>query len=194
MTTGPADRGFTIWLTGLSGAGKSTISQNLAVELRARGLRVEVLDGDVVRTNLSEGLGFSKGDRDTNVRRIGWVCEVLSRNDVVAIAAAISPYRAVRDEVRARIGRFVEVYLQAPLEVLAQRDPKGLYGKARDGQVTGLTGIDDPYEPPLHAEVTCNTDGRETVDQSAARVIATLEDLGYLAQAQSAQPRDGGPG
>lgn len=180
MTTGSPGQGFTIWLTGLSGAGKSTISQRLATELRARGQKVEVLDGDVVRTNLSRGLGFSKADRDTNVRRIGWVCELLTRNEVVAIAAAISPYRAVRDEVRERIGRFVEVYMDAPVEVLAQRDPKGLYRSAQDGEVTSFTGVDDPYEPPLNPEVTCHTDGRETAEQSAARVIRRLEDLGYL--------------
>jgi adenylyl-sulfate kinase len=175
----PSD-GFTVWLTGLSGSGKSTIAAKLASELRARGLRVEVLDGDVVRTNLSQGLDFSKEGRDTNIRRIGWVCELLTRNGVVAIAAAISPYREVRDEVRARIGRFVEVYLEADMKVLERRDPKGLYRQVRDGQVRGFTGVDDPYEPPLHPEVTCHTDGRETVEQSVGRVLAKLEELGYL--------------
>lgn len=183
VTTGTGGQGFTIWLTGLSGAGKSTIAARLATDLRARGLKVEVLDGDVVRTNLSQGLGFSKEDRDTNIRRIGWVCEVLNRNDVVAIAAAISPYRDVRDEVRTRIGRFVEVYMEAPVEVLAQRDPKGLYRRAQAGALTGLTGVDDPYEPPLNPEVTCHTDGRDRPEDSAARVIAKLEELGYLAPA-----------
>ena len=180
MTTQSPGAGFTIWLTGLSGAGKSTISQRLATELRARGQKVEVLDGDMVRTNLSQGLGFSRADRDTNVRRIGWVCELLTRNEVVAIAAAISPYRSVREEVRGRIGRFVEVYLDAPVEVLALRDPKGLYRKVQAGKITSFTGIDDPYEPPLNPEVTCQTDGRETPAQSAARVITKLEELGYL--------------
>lgn len=141
--------GLTIWFTGLSGAGKSTISEILERELRAAGRKVEVLDGDVVRTHLSKGLGFSKEDRDTNIRRIGWVCEVLSRNDVFAIAAAISPYRAVRDEIRERHqGRFFEVFIDVPLEVAIERDTKGLYKKALAGELKGFTGIDDPYEAP----------------------------------------------
>jgi adenylyl-sulfate kinase len=171
--------GFTIWFTGLSGSGKSSIAAVLERELRARGHRVEVLDGDVVRTHLSKGLGFSKEDRDTNIRRIGWVCEVLSRNDVVAIAAAISPYREVRDEVRAAIGRFVEVFVTAPLEVLADRDVKGLYRKAMAGEISNFTGVNDPYEEPLNPEVVCYSDGRETPEQSAARVMAKLQELGY---------------
>jgi adenylylsulfate kinase len=171
--------GFTIWFTGLSGSGKSTIAHLLEAELRDRGHRVEVLDGDVVRTHLSKGLGFSKEDRDTNILRIGWVCEVLSRNDVVAIGAAISPYREIRDQVRANIGRFVEVYVEAPLDVLAERDVKGLYKKAMAGEITGFTGVDDPYEAPLNPEVVCKTDGSETPEQSAAKVLAKLEELGY---------------
>jgi adenylyl-sulfate kinase len=173
-------KGFTIWFTGLSGAGKSTISAIIAQELRERGHKVEVLDGDVVRTHLSKGLGFSKEDRDTNIRRIGWVCEVLTRNDVVAIAAAISPYRAIRDEVRARIGRFVEVYVACPIETLAERDVKGLYKKALAGEIDSFTGVSDPYEPPLQPEVTCCSDGRETPEESAAKVLAKLEELGYV--------------
>jgi len=172
--------GFTIWFTGLSGAGKSTISAIVERELRARGHNVEVLDGDVVRTHLSKGLGFSKEDRDTNIRRIGWVCQVLTRNDIVAIAAAISPYRAIRDEVRAQIGRFVEVYVECPIDVLAERDVKGLYRKALAGQIEHFTGVSDPYEPPLNPEVICHSDGRETPQQSAEKVIAWLEELGYL--------------
>jgi adenylyl-sulfate kinase len=172
--------GFTVWLTGLSGSGKSTVTAILERELRARGSRVEVLDGDVVRTHLTHGLGFSREDRDINVRRIGWVCEILSRNDVVAIAAVISPYREVRDEVRARIGRFVEVYMEAPLEVLATRDVKGLYRRAMAGEIRNFTGVDDAYEPPLHPEVTCHSDGRETPEESAGRILARLEELGYL--------------
>lgn len=171
--------GFTLWFTGLSGAGKTTISRVVADELRTRGLKVEVLDGDVVRENLSKGLGFSKEDRDTNIRRIGWVCQVLSRNGVVAIAAAISPYRAIRDENRAKIGRFVEVYCEAPIEVLAERDVKGLYRKALAGEIKNFTGVDDPYEPPLKAEVTIHSD-REAVRESVARVLSKLEEMEYI--------------
>jgi adenylyl-sulfate kinase len=175
-------QGFTLWFTGLSGAGKTTVSKIVADELRARGLKVEVLDGDVVRENLSKGLGFSKQDRDTNIRRIGWVCEVLTRNGVVAIAAAISPYRAIRDENRARIGRFVEVYCEAPLEVLAERDIKGLYKKALAGEIKNFTGVDDPYEPPFNAEVTVYSD-RERAEESSAHVLRKLEELGYITAA-----------
>jgi adenylyl-sulfate kinase len=171
--------GFTIWFTGLSGSGKSTIAHILEGELRERGHKVEVLDGDVVRTHLSKGLGFSKEDRDTNILRIGWVCEVLSRNDVVAIAAAISPYRDIRDQIRANVGRFVEVYVTAPLEVLADRDVKGLYRKAMAGEITNFTGVNDPYEEPLNPEVTCLSDGSETPEDSARKVLAKLDELGY---------------
>lgn len=173
-------QGFTIWFTGLSGAGKSTISLIVERELRERSLRVELLDGDVVRTHLSKGLGFSKEDRDTNIRRIGWVCEVLSRNGVVAIAAAISPYRGVRDELRAQIGRFVEVYVECPITTLAERDVKGLYKKALAGEIAHFTGVSDPYEPPLAPEVVCHTDGRETPEQSAQKVLDRLEVLGHI--------------
>ncbi len=172
--------GFTIWFTGLSGAGKSTISQIVSDELRRRGLRVEVLDGDVVRTHLSKGLGFSKEDRDTNIRRIGWVCEVLSRNGVVAIGAAISPYREIRDEIRSRIERFVEVYVECSLEKLIERDIKGLYLKALNGEIKNFTGVSDPYEPPVSPEIVCYTDGRETPKQSAAKVLSKLESLRYI--------------
>lgn len=177
--------GFTVWFTGLSGAGKSTIAHILERELRARGMKVEVLDGDVVRTHLSKGLGFSKEDRDTNIRRIGWVCEVLSRNGVVAIAAAISPYRAIRDEIRAKIPNFIEVYVQAPLEVLVERDVKGLYKKALAGEIANFTGVSDPYEPPLNPEVICYSDGRETPEESAAKVLAKLEEMGLIPEAVS---------
>jgi adenylyl-sulfate kinase len=173
--------GFTIWLTGPSGSGKSTVAGILERELRERGHRVEVLDGDVVRTHLTKGLGFSREDRDENVRRVGWVCQLLSRNDVIAIAAVISPYRAVRDEIRGRIGRFVEVHMDAPLEVLAERDVKGLYRRAMAGEIRNFTGVDDPYEPPLGPEVICHSDGRETPAESAAKVIDVVERLGYLA-------------
>src|SRR5512147_3269 len=174
------EHGCTVWFTGLSGAGKSTLANLIEAELRARSLRVEVLDGDVVRTHLSKGLGFSKEDRDTNIRRIGWVCEVLSRNGVVAIAAAISPYREIRDEIRGKVNRFVEVYAECPVPVLAERDVKGLYKKALAGEIKNFTGVDDPYEPPLNPEVVCHTDGRETPEQSAAKVICKLEELGYI--------------
>jgi adenylyl-sulfate kinase len=172
-------QGFTLWFTGLSGSGKTTASRLVEKELRARGHKVEMLDGDVVRENLSKGLSFSKEDRDTNIRRIGFVCELLTRNDVVAISAAISPYRAVRDENRTRIGRFVEVYAKCPIEVLAERDVKGLYKKALAGEIKNFTGIDDPYEPPLNPEITIESD-RETPEQSVTRIIACLEEMGYL--------------
>lgn len=180
------DQGCTVWFTGLSGAGKSTLSEIIDKELRTRGLRVEVLDGDVVRTHLSKGLGFSKEDRDTNIRRIGWVCEVLARNGVVAIAAAISPYREIRDEVRSKIDHFVEVYVEAPLDVLEARDVKGLYKKALAGEIKHFTGVDDPYEPPLRPEVICHSDGRETPQQSALKIIRKLEELGYIPLAEAA--------
>jgi adenylyl-sulfate kinase len=183
--------GLTIWFTGLSGAGKSTISAIVEQELRERGHKVEVLDGDVVRTHLSKGLGFSKEDRDTNIRRIGWVCEVLTRNDVIAIAAAISPYRAVREEVREKIGRFVEVYVDCPVETLAERDVKGLYKQALAGKIENFTGVSDPYEPPLHPEIACYSDGRETPEQSAAKVIAKLEHLGYIERRELAIASNG---
>lgn len=171
--------GFTIWFTGLSGAGKSTLAELVEEELRACGKRVEVLDGDVVRTHLSKGLGFSKEDRDTNIRRIGWVCEVLSRNDVVAISAAISPYREIRDEIRERISNFVEVFVDVPLEVAIERDVKGLYKKAIAGEIKQFTGVSDPYEAPTDPEVTIRS-AEETPEQSAAKIIAKLEELKYL--------------
>ncbi|MGD8719272.1 MAG: adenylyl-sulfate kinase [Candidatus Zixiibacteriota bacterium] len=178
------EKGFTIWFTGLSGAGKTTISEIVEKELRARGKKVEVLDGDVVRTNLSKGLGFSKEDRDINIRRIGFVCHILSRNGVVAIAAAISPYQEIRDENRKLIGDFVEVFCKCPLEALVERDVKGLYKKALAGEIKNFTGVSDPYEDPESPEVVCLTDS-ETPEASAARVIAKLEEMGYLAPAGS---------
>ena len=171
--------GFTLWITGLSGAGKSTISQIVDRELRERGLNVELLDGDVVRTNLSKGLGFSKEDRDENIRRIGFVAELLTRNGVAVIVAAISPYRAIRDEVRATIGRFVEVYVECPLDTLVARDVKGLYKRAIAGEIKNFTGVSDPYEPPLHPEVVATT-SRETPAESVARILAKLEELDYI--------------
>jgi adenylyl-sulfate kinase len=175
-------KGATLWFTGLSGAGKTTLARIVEQELRRRGHKVEVLDGDVVRTNLSKGLGFSKEDRDTNIRRIGFVCNLLTRNGVIAIAAAISPYRGVRDEVRRDIGAFIEVFVKCPIDVLAERDVKGLYKKALAGEIKNFTGIDDPYEEPLAPEVIVETD-RETAEQSAMRIIARMEELQYIAAA-----------
>jgi len=174
-----SDKGFTLWFTGLSGAGKTTLAHLVETELRHRGLKVEILDGDVVRTNLSKGLGFSKEDRDTNIRRIGFVCHLLSRNGVAAISAAISPYREIRDEVRKMIGDFVEVYVHCPLEVCAQRDVKGLYAKAMAGQIPGFTGVSDPYEAPLNPEVMVDS-SKETPEESAKKIIHKLEEMGYV--------------
>lgn len=173
------EKGFILWFTGLSGSGKTTISKTLEPELKARGCKVEILDGDVVRTNLSKGLGFSKADRDTNILRIGFVANLLSRNGVVAITAAISPYQAIRDEVRALESNFVEVYVKAPLEVCEARDVKGMYAKARRGEIKGFTGIDDPYEEPLNPEIICETD-QETVQESVTKILGKLEELGYI--------------
>lgn len=173
------EKGFILWFTGLSGSGKTTISKALEPELRARGCKVEILDGDVIRTNLSKGLGFSKEDRDTNILRIGFVANLLSRNGVVAITAAISPYRAIRDEVRAIEPNFVEIYVKASLEVCESRDVKGLYAKARAGEIKGFTGIDDPYEEPLNPEIICDTD-HESVADSVKTVLSKLEELGYI--------------
>ena len=167
-------RGMTVWLTGLSSAGKSTLGQALYDRLWAMGHKVEFLDGDTVRRNLCKGLGFSKEDRDENIRRIGFVAELLTRNGVVVLVSAISPYRSIREEVRRRIGDFVEVYVNAPLSVCEQRDAKGLYKKARNGQLPGFTGIDDPYEPPENPEVECRTD-LETAHESVERILRYLE-------------------
>ncbi len=173
------ERGCTIWFTGLSGAGKSTITEQLVPLLQQRGCKVEVLDGDVVRTNLSKGLGFSKEDRDTNIRRIGFVCNLLTRNGVFTISAAISPYKAIRDENRALIKDFVEVYVKASLETCIQRDVKGLYKKALAGEIKEFTGVSDPYEAPENPEVICETEN-ETPQESAAKIVRRLEELGYL--------------
>lgn len=182
-------RGVTVWLTGLSGAGKSTIARLMERSLKSIGRNVEVLDGDVVRTNLSKGLGFSKEDRDTHIKRVGFVCHLLSRNGVIAIAAAISPYREIRDQNRKLIGNFVEVYTKCSLEACAARDVKGLYKKALAGEVKGFTGVDDPYEEPLRPEVVCETD-RETPEESAARVLKRLAELHYLSGEEWGQLRE----
>ncbi len=173
------ERGFTVWFTGLSGAGKTTIARALEPELLARGLKVESLDGDVIRTNLSKGLGFSKEDRDTNILRIGFVAHLLSRNGVAVLASAISPYRDIRDQVRSQIGDFVEVFVSCPLDELVRRDVKGLYEKALRGEIQNFTGVSDPYEEPVNPEVIVHTE-RETVEESLSKVIAALEARGYL--------------
>jgi len=172
-----AQPGLTVWFTGLSGAGKTTICTAVHAELQARGYRVEMLDGDVVRRQLYPDLGFSKADRDENIRRIGFLAQLLTRNGVIALVAAISPYRAARDEVRKSIGHFLEVHVDAPLAVCEDRDPKGLYRRARSGDLRGLTGIDDPYEAPLAPEVRCATE-RTTVHACRDQVIfAVLQSL-----------------
>ena len=173
------NKGFTLWFTGLSGAGKSTLAQAIERQLQAHGRNVEVLDGDVVRTNLSKGLGFSREDRDTNIKRIAFVCHLLTRNGVACISAAISPYTEARAWARGEIGNFVEVYLKCPIDVCRQRDVKGLYRLADEGKIKGFTGVDDPYEEPLHPELVIETD-KETVEESVTRILAKLEALGYL--------------
>ena len=177
------DKGFVLWFTGLSGAGKSTLSVPCADRLRAAGVRVEILDGDEVRTHLSKGLGFSKEDRDTNIRRIGFVAELLARNGICAITAAISPYRDIRDEVRGKIVRhgagFCEVYVECPIEVLAERDVKGLYKKALAGEIKHFTGVSDPYEPPTSPEVTVDS-SKEEVAASVEKIFAALKRLRYV--------------
>ncbi|BAU05701.1 adenylyl-sulfate kinase [Fischerella sp. NIES-3754] len=171
--------GVTVWFTGLSGAGKTTISSALEKVLLSQGYKVEVLDGDVVRQNLTKGLGFSKEDRDENVRRVGFVASLLSRNGVIVLVSAISPYRNIREQMRQRIDNFVEVYVNAPLDVCEHRDVKGLYQKARSGQIKNFTGIDDPYEPPLNADIECRTD-LESLEESVSKVLAKLEERGYV--------------
>jgi adenylyl-sulfate kinase len=173
------NEGFTLWFTGLSGAGKSTLGNLVAEELRRRGHRVEILDGDEVRTNLSKGLGFSKEDRDTNIRRIGYVCNLLARNGVIAISAAISPYRSVRDEVRGLHQRFFEVYMKCSIEKLSERDVKGLYKKALAGEIKNFTGVSDPYEEPVNPELLIDS-GVEKVEQSLEKLLMALEKRNHI--------------
>jgi adenylylsulfate kinase len=175
-----SDKGFILWFTGLSGAGKSTLATHLTPILKAKGCRVEILDGDEVRENLSKGLGFSKEDRDTNIRRIGYVANMLARNGVASITAAISPYREVRDEIRKRSqAPFIEVFVEAPLDVVEARDTKGLYKKAREGIIKNFTGVSDPYEEPLKAEVVVHT-GKEKVEESAKKILDHLAKRGLV--------------
>lgn len=173
------EKAFTLWFTGLPGSGKTTLSRLIEDRLRALGEKVEVLDGDEIRTGLCQDLGFSKADRDENIRRIGLVSELLSRNGIVAIVAAVSPYRAARNKVRSHTSRFVEIHVACPLPVLKERDPKGLYRRAASGQLAHLTGIDDPYEPPEAPEIVVDT-SRQTVAESAEDIWAALEELGLI--------------
>jgi adenylyl-sulfate kinase len=166
--------GFAVWLTGMSGAGKSTLAEGLVGRLREQGAKVELLDGDIVRTNLSAELGFSRADRDTNIRRIGFVCELLTRNGVIVVVAAISPYRSVRDEVKHKVTNFVEVHVDCPLEVLTLRDTKGLYKRALAGEIGNFTGISDPYEAPLDASVVIHSD-RESIGDGLEKIWRELE-------------------
>lgn len=174
-----ANVGFTIWFTGLSGAGKSTLADAIELRLRERGRNVEVLDGDVVRTHLSKGLGFSKEDRDTNIKRIAFVCKLLTRNGAACVSAAIAPYRETREWARQEIGNFVEVYVKCSLDVCRQRDVKGLYKLADEGKIKNFTGVSDPYEEPENPELVVETD-KETVEESLQKIFARLEELGYL--------------
>jgi adenylyl-sulfate kinase len=174
------DKGFILWFTGLSGSGKSTLAEYLTPILIEKSVKVEVLDGDVVRTNLSKGLGFSKEDRDINIRRIGFVANLLARNGCCAITAAISPYAAVRDECRQMCeATFVEIFVDAPLEVVEERDTKGLYAKARSGEIKNFTGVSDPYEAPESAEIVVKT-GEESIEESAGRILSWLQEKGLI--------------
>lgn len=174
-------RGVTLWFTGLSGAGKTTITQAVAKLLTDNGYSIEILDGDIVRENLTKGLGFSKEDRDINIRRIGFVANLLTRHGVIVLVSAISPYREIRQEVKEKIGDFIEVYVNAPLSVCEDRDVKGLYKRARAGEIKSFTGIDDPYEPPLNPELECRTD-LEELSESVTKVFDKLQDLGYISE------------
>src|SRR5262249_8367662 len=194
VPTASEQKGFTIWFTGLSGAGKSTLAEMLLHEIRRRDLKVELLDGDIVRTNLSKGLGFSKEDRDTNILRIGFVANLLTRNGVATIVSAISPYREARNQCRAMIQDFVEVYVHATGRECARRDVKGLYQKAMAGEIKGFTGVDDPYEPPSSPEIYVDTMS-EDPDQSMQKILERLGSMGYIQETKrmvsSPQPHSG---
>lgn len=179
------NKGFTLWFTGLSGSGKSTLSARVADELRKRGKNVEILDGDEVRTNLSKGLGFSKEDRDTNIKRIGYVCKLLSRNGAVAISAAISPYKEIRDFNRKQIGNFIEVYVECSIEELTRRDVKGLYKKALAGEINNFTGVSDPYEAPENPEIKVNSE-TQSEEESLKIILDYLEQKGWIEKSNAA--------
>jgi adenylylsulfate kinase len=172
-------RGVAVWFTGFSGAGKSTIAEALTNKLKSEGYQLEVLDGDEIRENLTKDLGFSKEDRDTNIRRIGFVAKLLARNGVIVLVPVISPYRAIREEIRANIGDFLEVFVNAPLSVCEDRDVKGLYKQVRAGKIKQFTGIDDPYEPPTNPEVECRTD-LEELSESVDKIFNKLKELEYI--------------
>jgi adenylyl-sulfate kinase len=178
-------KGFTLWFTGLSGSGKTTLARTVEQELRQRGLKVERLDGDIVRQSLTRDLGFSKEDRDKNIERVTFVAKLLTRNGVATLCSFISPYRKVRARSRAEIGNFVEIYCECPLETCIERDVKGLYNKAINGEIANFTGISDPYEPPENPEIVVHT-GRETVEESTAIILRRLAELGYI-QAEVAE-------
>ena len=178
------EQGITIWFTGLSGSGKTTICRAMEKKLINLGYKVEVLDGDILRQRLSKELGFSREHRTENIRRIGFVAQILTRNGIIVLVSAISPYREIRQEVRQQIGNFIEVYVNAPLEVCEQRDEKGLYKRARSGEISNFTGIDDPYEPPINPTVECRTD-QESVAESVAKVWQKLEEVFGLAMSAS---------
>lgn len=180
-------KGFTIWFTGLSGAGKSTLAGALADYFQGQGERVEILDGDAVRTHLSKGLGFSREDRDTNIKRIAYVCSLLTRNGVICISAAIAPYSEARAWARAEIGNFVEIYVKCPLEVCRERDVKGLYKLVDEGKIQHFTGVDDPYEEPEQPELVIETD-KQSIDESVRTILARLVELGYLAREEDEPP------
>ncbi len=181
MSERRSDRGAVIWFTGLSGAGKSTLAEALIPKLRRAGKRVEVLDGDVVRTHLSKGLGFSREDRDTNIARIAFVAHLLARNGVYVLVAAISPFRNTRDDARKLIGDFVEVHVAPPLEECIRRDVKGLYKKALAGEIKQFTGVSDPYEAPLAPELTLDTSAL-SVEAGVTHILGKLQELGYLGE------------
>jgi adenylylsulfate kinase len=179
MTCGQDQKGVTLWFTGLPCSGKSAIADIVAEKLKAQGLRAERLDGDIVRQDLTRDLGFSKADRDENIRRVTFVAKLLARNGVTVLVSFISPYREMRDRARQQIRNFVEIYVKCPVEVCAQRDVKGMYQKAMRGEIKEFTGVNDPYEEPLRPELVLETD-KETLDQSVEKAMAKIKELGYL--------------